>query len=231
MSQKGYEQLEEKLNYRFSDTSTLKRALTHSSFDGDKFNNNQRLEYLGDAVLQLVISDELFKIETLSEGQMTRLRSLIVREGALYAAAKSFGLGNMLILGKGEELSGGRDKPSILADAMEAVFGAIFFDGGMEAAKEAILKLMDGAIESALKAENDMDAKTLLQHICATHFGEDVHYDTILCEGPPHRRTFTVRARVGGRILGTGSGYSKKRGEMEAAHQSIEMLKNEGIGS
>ena len=99
MSQKGYERLQEKLGYRFSDVETLKRALTHSSFDGDKFHNNQRLEYLGDAVLQLIISDELFKVETFSEGQMTRLRSLIVREEALYAAAKEFGLGNMLILG------------------------------------------------------------------------------------------------------------------------------------
>ena len=111
MSQKGYERLQEKLGYRFSDVETLKRALTHSSFDGDKFHNNQRLEYLGDAVLQLIISDELFKVETFSEGQMTRLRSLIVREEALYAAAKEFGLGNMLILGKGEELSGGGTSP------------------------------------------------------------------------------------------------------------------------
>jgi len=174
MSLKGYEILQEKLGYRFSDVSTLKRALTHSSFDGDKFKNNQRLEYLGDAVLQLIISDELFKTESFSEGQMTRLRSLIVREEALYQAAKAFGLGNMLILGKGEELSGGREKSSILADAMEAVIGAVYFDGGMEAAKEAVLLLMDHAIDNALKAESDVDDKTLLQHYCATEFGEDV---------------------------------------------------------
>lgn len=230
MSQKGYERLQEKLGYRFSDVETLKRALTHSSFDGDKFHNNQRLEYLGDAVLQLIISDELFKVETFSEGQMTRLRSLIVREEALYAAAKEFGLGNMLILGKGEELSGGRDKPSILADAMEAVIGAVYFDGGLEAAKEAVLLLMDNAIESALMAETDVDDKTLLQLLCATTFGEDVHYETIASEGPPHRRLFTVLAKVGERKLATGHGYSKKRGEMEAAHRSLALLKEQGIG-
>ena len=113
---------------------------------------------------------------------------------------------------------------------MEAVIGAVYFDGGLEAAKEAVLLLMDNAIESALMAETDVDDKTLLQHLCATTFGEDVHYETIASEGPPHRRLFTVLAKVGERKLATGHGYSKKRGEMEAAHRSLALLKEQGIG-
>ena len=222
------ERLQDKLGYHFRQEETLQQALTHSSFDGDKHKNNQRLEYLGDAVLQLIISDELYRDEDLDEGQMTRLRSLIVRGDALSVAAKEFGLGKMLILGKGEELSGGREKSSILADTMEAVIGAIYVDGGMEMARSCVLQLMKGRIRGALNLPTDVDYKTQLQQLATTHFGMDAKYRLVSSEGPAHERVFTVRAVIGDKEVGVATGHSKKEGEMEAAKKAVSNLKKQG---
>ena len=135
---------------------------------------------------------------------MTRLRSLIVREEALYAAAKEFGLGNMLILGKGEELSGGGTSPPSWLTPWRRSSAPCTLTAVWRPPRRPMLLLMDNAIESALMAETDVDDKTLLQHLCATTFGEDVHYETIASEGPPHRRLFTVSAKAGERKLATG---------------------------
>ncbi|MDL2225345.1 ribonuclease III [Eubacteriales bacterium OttesenSCG-928-M02] len=228
--QRGMQSLQDKLGYHFIKEETLQQALTHSSFDGDKNKNNQRLEFLGDAVLQLIISDELYRDQSLDEGQMTRLRSLIVRGDALYEEAKKFGLGKMLILGKGEELSGGREKSSILADTMEAVIGAIYVDGGMGMARSCVLLLMRHAIKTALGLDTDVDYKTQLQQLSANHFGKDVKYKLVHTEGPAHERVFTVKAMIGNREVGLATGHSKKEGEMQAARKGVALLKKEGIG-
>ena len=221
--------LQRRLGYRFGDCELLQQALTHSSFDGDKHINNQRLEYLGDAVLQLVITDVLYRqCPDMNEGQMTRVRSLIVREEALCHAAQQIGLGSFIVLGKGEEHTGGREKSSILADTMEAVFGALYLDGGMRVARSTITTVLKEAIEiSTASTDENTDYKTRLQHLCAVSLGDDVTYHLMSSKGAPHERVFRIRAMAGKRELAIGEGTSKKNAEMDAAKNSIELLEGE----
>ena len=201
--------------------------------DGNGSVHNERLEFLGDAVLELCVSEKLYReYPELNEGVMTRVRSLSVCEGALHKSAVGFGLGKASEvpdairkgIEDGEEHSGGRSKPSILADAMEAVIGAVFLDGGMGEAKRLVLHAVEGHIERAVRNVNTKDYKTLLQeHVQKQHQG-NVTYDLIDTSGPDHQRVFTLQAVIAGEPKGVGSGGSKQEAGQRAAKATLEGL-------
>ncbi len=217
--------LEQRIGYAFSDPALLKRALTHSSFATGDGRDNERMEFLGDAVLELCVSEELFfRFPSMKEGQMTRNRASVVCEAALFEAAQQIGLGEFLLLGKGEDASGGRNKPSILSDAFEAVICAIFLDGGLEPARRFIhgfvlplLHLGETAFEK--------DYKTRLQELIhAKTPGRQGAYALVRAEGPDHKKVFTMQAVLDGTVLGEGTGNSKQSAGQEAARIALERL-------
>ncbi len=218
--------LEKALDYRFADVSRLQLALTHPSYALQQgLQDNQRLEYLGDAVLQLCVSRRLFDtFPGLSEGQLTRRRALLVCEASLCEAAQRYGLGEALLLDRGEMQTGGRSKPSVLADAMEAVIAAVFLDGGLEATAALIDRMM-GSYDrgDALRT----DYKTTLQEILQAQGHPAPEYRTVGEEGPPHARTFTVHVLLGERLAGEGQGNSKKQAQQQAAQRAIERVHQE----
>ncbi len=225
---KKLEELQETIGYRFKDVLLLNTALTHTSYvkgDGNGSVHNERLEFLGDAVLELCVSEKLYREHPeLNEGVMTRVRSLSVCEGALHKSAEGFALGEYLLLSHGEEHSGGRSKPSILADAMEAVIGAVFLDGGMDEARKLVLHAVEGHMERAVCNVNTKDYKTLLQeHVQKQHQG-NVTYELVEASGPDHRRVFTLRAIVAGEPMGVGSGGSKQEAGQQAAMATLQSL-------
>lgn len=215
------------LCYAFRNDKLLTQALTHPSYAlQHHVPDNQRLEFLGDAVLEICVSRVLYaRYPQMQEGQLTRRRALLVREATLAAAARRLGLGPALLLDHGEELDGGREKPSILADAMEAVLAAVYLDGGMEAAAALVDRMM-GDYEP--EEEEDRDAKSRLQEFLQAA-GETVpRYQIVAEEGPPHARVFTAEVlRADGELLGRGEGVSKKRAEQQAAQQALERLTQE----
>lgn len=216
--------IEEKLGYVFKDKELLKNALIHKSFvDKTKKNyNNERLEFLGDSVLGFVVAEYLYKnYPELPEGELTKIRSLVVCEESLYNVAKSFNLGDAIYLGKGEEMTMGRDRPSILSDATEAIFAAIYLDGGMEEVKKIILSLLKEKIESSVKERDIKDYKTMLQEIIQKDNVFSPKYTLIKEEGPDHNKIFTVSVSVNNNILGTGRGKTKKEAEKNAAKQAL----------
>ena len=222
------EELQQVLEYSFKDVELLNTALTHTSYvkgDGNGSEHNERLEFLGDAVLELCVSEKLYKeYSQLNEGVMTRVRALCVCEGALHRAANKLSLGKYLMLSHGEEHSGGRTKPSILADAVEAVIGAVFLDGGMEQAQKLVLKVTEGSIEQAVQNVNTKDYKTMLQeHVQKKHLG-NVTYELVGTSGPDHMRTFTLQAVIAGEKKGIGSGQSKQEAGQRAAKVTLEEL-------
>ena len=217
------------LGYRFADPALLRLALTHPSFALQKENvenqnqDNQRLEYLGDAVLQLCVSRRLYdKFPHLPEGQLSRRRALLVCEASLCEAARRFGLGEALLLDRGETRTGGRTKPSVLADAMEAVIAAVYLDGGMEAAMGLVDRVIDDYDRSDMLR---LDAKTALQELLQAEGHPAPVYDTVREEGPPHARLFTVRVLLDGVPVGEGQGGSKKQAQQMAAQRALERLK------
>lgn len=217
------EELQEKIGYKFKDTSLLKQALTHSSFSNEqkinKLKNYERLEFLGDAVLELVSSEFLFKENPkLPEGELTKLRASMVCEPALAYCAKDIDLGSYILLGKGEEATGGRQRDSITSDVMEAVIGAIFLDGGIEAAKKHILKFILSDLDNK---KLFYDSKTILQEMVQKEAGETLHYELLSETGPDHDKTFSVVAKVGDKVVGSGAGRTKKAAEQNAAYQAI----------
>lgn len=216
-----YSRLESALGYHFSDIHMLKMALTHPSYALQQHTkDNQRLEFLGDAVLELCVSRRIYEYHPeMKEGQLTRLRALLVRESSLAAAAARLDLGAYLRLDHGEQVSGGREKPSILADAMEAVIAAVYLDGGFDAAAA----LVDRALVSYdAPAQEGRDAKSTLQELMQSRGETAPHYVIVSEEGPPHARMFTARAVAqDGRVLGQGVGVSKKRAEQEAAGEAL----------
>ncbi|BCJ95109.1 ribonuclease 3 [Anaerocolumna cellulosilytica] len=214
---------EDIIDYRFRDRKILKHALTHSSYANEKrmnkLDNNERLEFLGDAVLELVTSEYLFqKNSKMPEGDLTKLRARLVCEQTLAACARDIRVGTFLLLGKGEAATGGRDRLSILSDAMEAIIGAIYLDGGFTNAKEFICKYILSDVENK---KLFFDSKTILQEIVQSEFKEQLSYELIKEEGPDHNKQFTVVALVNDLELGVGVGKTKKAAEQEAAYQSI----------
>lgn len=216
-------ELEEKIRYRFRDRRLLRQALTHSSYANEqrinKFEDYERLEFLGDAVLELVSSDFLFREEKdMAEGQLTRKRSSMVCEPALAFCARDIALEQYILLGKGEEATGGRGRDSIVSDVMEAVIGAIYLDSGIEEASGFIHRFILSDLEHK---QLFYDAKTILQESVQQESKETIHYELLKEEGPEHEKTFLVEVLVGDKKLGTGSGHSKKAAEQQAAYQAL----------
>lgn len=220
--------LEAKLTYTFADRSLLETALTHTSFvkgDGRKQTHNERLEFLGDAVLELCVSEHLYRDRPdMQEGAMTRHRARLVCEKALYSAAVALGVPVCLRLGNGEELTGGRDKPSIVSDALEAVLGAVYLDGGLEAARRVIVEVVIRLLEDARVDETDKDYKTRLQeHVQKGHIGA-LSYECRDTAGPEHQKIFTICAVLSGEVIGTGEGTNKQNAGQEAAKDALVRL-------
>lgn len=219
--------LEQKLNYSFRDPALLKTALTHSSYANENRRQelvcNERLEFLGDAVLGLTVAAWLYRTyPRLPEGRMTKMRAELVCEQSLAGAAEELQLGAYLRLGHGEELSGGRTRPSILADAVEAIIAAVYLDGGDAAA--LIHRLILNPAQAQLHPAAT-DYKTALQELVQKHTGSKIVYILTGESGPDHNKTFTVVVHVNGEMRGAGTGHSKKEAEQAAARQALEALK------
>jgi ribonuclease III len=218
--------LERSLGVRFADTTLRDLALTHRSFafEHELEVNNERLEFLGDAVLGLVVTGLAFReFPDLSEGELAKLRAAIVNMGALADVARDLGLGQFIRLGKGEEMSGGRDKSSILADALEAVFGALYLDLGLDAARRVIVRLLRPRMVAYVRGEGGRDYKTILQELASQDLRALPEY-RIAERGPDHRKEFTATVYLDGRAYGTGTGRSKKEAEQQAAHEAYVKL-------
>lgn len=223
------ESLEKKLGYRFRDRSLLAEALSHSSYANEhrtgRLRSNERLEFLGDAVLGFVTAEYLFaRHPEAPEGDLTRIRAALVCEQTLYEAAQRLDLGRYLKLGRGEEAGGGRMRTSILADAMEAVFAAVYLDGGMEEAGPLIHRcLLDVQRESVVE-EKRRDYKTALQELVQRQADQVLSYRMAGEQGPDHDKTFQAEVLLNGEILGGGSGHSKKEAEQAAAKAALAAL-------
>ncbi len=219
-------ELEAKIGYTFKDISLLHRAMTHSSYSGGKNNDcNERLEFLGDSVLQITSSLFLFTNMTSEpEGGLTKLRASLVCENSLYNFAKKIDLGKYILLGKGEEMTGGRDRRSILSDAFEALIAAIFLDGGMDEASKFILGFMPSV--DALKSGKIRlgDYKTVLQEIIQQNPEERVRYEVDEEEDDQRGYVFHADVTLNGQVIGSGSGHSKKEAEQAAAKEAIELM-------
>ena len=225
---KGHiENLEQRIGYSFKDKTLLRQALMHSSYTNEhhlhKENCNERLEFLGDAVLELSSSEYLFKLyPDKPEGELTKLRASLVCEPALALSSRQIGLGEYLLMGKGEELTGGRERPSIVSDAVEALIGAIYLDGGFASAKEFILRYMLNDIENK---QLFYDSKTILQEMVQSQYEESLSYKLLREEGPDHNKSYEVQVLLGTSVLGKGRGRTKKAAEQEAAYQGILSLR------
>lgn len=221
------EKFEEILNYKFKDRNLLVQALSHSSYANEKKKSrvsNERLEFLGDSVLSIVVSQYLFEHLThIAEGELTKLRASLVCEKSLYLFAKQIHLGDFILLGKGEENTGGRERTSILADAFEAVIAAIFLDGGLEAASKHILRFIPEDIQR-LKKPAFSDFKTILQEIVQKNPEEKAEYVLAGEEGPDHDKRFVVEVHLNSNVIGEGIGKSKKEAEQMAAKQALELM-------
>ena len=217
-------EFEEIIGYEFKNPALLGEALTHSSYVNGKHNSNERLEFLGDSVLSVVVSKYLFLSLDVPEGKLTKIRSKLVCEDSLYEFAKKIRLGENIKLGKGEENTGGRDRRSILADAFEALIAAIYLDGGLEAAREFIMPFMP-SIET-IKSGKLMfgDYKTILQEIIQKNPEERVVYEISEEHGAAHNKTFTANVLLNGQVIGSGSGGSKKEAEQAAAKEAIKLM-------
>lgn len=221
--------LEKKINYTFKDFSLLKQAMMHSSYTNEmhlpKYRCNERLEFLGDAVLELVSSEYLFRESPhIPEGELTKTRASMVCEPSLALCARDIGLGNYLLLGKGEEATGGRHRDSVTSDAMEALIGAVYLDGGFTSAKEFILRFVLTDLENK---KLFYDSKTILQEIVQAKKNGEISYRLIGEEGPDHNKSFHVEVMIGNRVFGEGSGRTKKAAEQQAAYQAILRLRKQ----
>ncbi len=224
-----FQEIESKLNYSFKEKNYLLRALTHSSYSNEnkkeKLKNNERLEFLGDSVLGLIISEYLFShYSNLEEGQLTKIRAKIVCEASLGEASRNLKLGEYMLFGRGEELTGGRERTSILSDAFEALIAAIFLDGGMASARNFVLKSLEAVIEDAVQGKLFIDYKTRLQEVIQVQKGNRIKYDIVKEEGPDHAKIFYTEVRLNDMIIGVGSGHSKKESEQEAAKEGLKRL-------
>ncbi len=216
--------LEQKIGYIFKDKNLLKTALTHTSFANEAKGHtihNERLEFLGDSVLQVVTADYLFLNKNMSEGDLTRTRAKLVCEGALFGFAQNINLGDYVLLGKGEELCGGRNRPSIMADAFEALIAAIYLDGGIESAKMFILPFFNSA--EVLK-DKDTDYKTKLQEIVQQNRTEKLSYCVVKETGPDHNKQFEVHVLLNSNCIGKGTAGSKKLAEQLAAKEALALM-------
>lgn len=221
--------LQERIGYSFKDKKLLRHALTHSSYANErrmpKSKNNERLEFLGDAVLELVTSEFLFhNRKSMAEGEMTKMRASIVCEPTLDFCAREIQLGDFLLLGKGEESTGGRERASIVSDAMEAVIGAIYLDGGFANAKEFIEKFVLSDLEHK---QLFFDSKTILQEMVQSMEEQELAYNLVGEEGPDHDKRFIVEVVIGKEKVFRGKGRTKKAAEQQAAYKALKELKKQ----
>ncbi len=217
------------IEYKFQDTGLLETAMTHSSYAnehrGNHIHHNERLEFLGDSVLGFVTADYLFThFPELPEGELTKLRAAVVCEGALCEIAKELGIQDEIRLGHGEETSGGRKRPSILADATEALLGAIYMDGGIVPAREFVLGFIPRRIDAAIEGGSYKDYKTMLQEIVQKNKQETLEYRLAGQSGPDHNKRFTMELLINANVFASGTGKSKKEAEQLAAKKALELM-------
>lgn len=221
-------ELARELGISFKDTGLLQQAMYHRSYlneAAEEVESNERMEFLGDAVLGLVVSEKLYRdYPGLSEGHLSQLRAILVRWDALARVATRIGLGDYLVLGRGEEMSGGRTRPSNLAGALEALIGAAFLDSGLANARKLVLKLLKPDFEAIAAQGVTADSKSELQHLAQTRWHQIPEYRLISSEGPDHAKLFTVEVLVGNQVVGQGQGRNKKQAELNAARQALETL-------
>lgn len=225
---RNLQELEERIGYRFSDKNLMTQAMTHSSYANEhrlnKLECNERLEFLGDSVLEVISSDCLYhKYPENPEGDLTKIRASIVCEPTLAYCAEDIRLGEYLLLGRGEEATGGRGRASIVSDAMEALIGAIYLDGGFANAKEFILRFIMNDLEHK---QLFYDSKTILQEIVQSKTDEPLSYELLREEGPDHNKVFESQVLIGKEVIGQGTGRTKKAAEQVAAYHGILSLKN-----
>ncbi len=225
-------EFQKKTGYTFRQEGLLRQALTHSSYANEKhlkkLSDNERLEFLGDAVLEIITSEYLYHAHRdLPEGELTKMRASIVCEQTLAFCTRKLDLGKYLFLGKGENQTGGRQRKSILSDAFEAVIGAIYLDGGFANAKEFIHRYVLDDLEHM---QLFYDSKTILQEIVQAEYNGELEYYMVAQEGPDHDKRFIMEAKIGDKTLGRGEGHTKKAAEQEAAYQAILKLKHKDGG-
>lgn len=221
-----FKAFEDKIGYTFKNKELIHEALAHSSYANEtrECRSNERLEFLGDSVLSIIVSEHLFThFRHLPEGELTKIRASLVCEKALFKFAQKIDLGSFILLGKGEENTGGRERPSIVSDAFEAVIAAVYLDGGMEEARKYVL----GFIPDDLNVKSGSalnDYKTLLQEVIQCNPEEKVEYVLVGQSGPDHDRRFTVEVCLNGSVIGKGEGHSKKQAEQMAAHEALSLM-------
>ncbi|MBQ8682517.1 MAG: ribonuclease III [Selenomonadales bacterium] len=225
-------QLSDKMGIVFEQIGLLHKALTHTSYANEfkmyTIEHNERLEFLGDAILDAIISDELFRrYPQLPEGELTKARAAIVCEGSLADSAQSLGIGSYLLLGRGENASGGRERASILADAFEAVIGAIYVDSNIENCRTFILKYLGTDLEKINFGHYSRDYKTLLQEVVQKKPDQHIRYQLENETGPDHKKEFTISVAINGEKFGIGVGKSKKEAEQKAAQEALQKLNEE----
>ena len=226
---KRLRELEQKIGYKFRDFSLLERAMMHSSYTNErhlpKYQCNERLEFLGDAVLELVSSEFLFKgSPKMPEGELTKTRASMVCEPSLALCARDIDLGSYLLLGKGEEATGGRMRDSVTSDAMEALIGAVYLDGGFTSAKEFIHRFVLTDLEDK---KLFYDSKTILQEMVQAEKMGEITYRLVGTEGPDHNKSFHTEVLIGYKVSGKGAGRSKKASEQQAAYEAILRLRRQ----
>ncbi len=224
--QTAVKQFQEKIGYQFKDESLLFEALSHSSYANENKktrNSNERLEFLGDSVLSIVVSDHIFEhYKHLPEGELTKMRASLVCEKALFEFSKKIDLGSYIFLGKGEEITGGRTRPSIVSDAFEAVIAAIYLDGGMEVVSKYILSFLPENITPDISVFHDY--KTALQEVIQRNPEEKIEYHLKGESGPDHNKQFTVQVLLNSNVIGEGTGRSKKTAEQLAAKEALSLM-------
>ncbi len=220
-------QLQENLGYKFNNITLLENAITHSSYANEAhtpYGSNERLEFLGDAVLSVIVADYIYKnFGKLPEGELTKLRASLVCEKSLCSFSKQLGVGEYLKLGKGESANGGAQRPSILADAFEAILAAVYLDGGMDDARKIVMRFV---LDELKHTDNEVfkDYKTCLQEVIQRNPEERLSYVLIAESGPDHDKRFTVEVHLNSNVLGTGIGKSKKLAEQAAAKEALQLM-------
>ena len=221
------EKLENEIKYTFKNKELLKKALTHTSYANEKrIESNEKLEFLGDSILEFISSKYLYSnYPSLKEGEMTKVRATVVCEKSLYKIAKKHNFSEFLYLGKSEQLTGGKNRPAILADSVEAIIAAMYLDGGLKEVEKFIINNLKEEIEIATKHVGDRDYKTVLQEKLQEHGDVKIVYEITKEEGPDHDKSFEAQVSLNGKVLAKGKGKSKKDAHMQAAKKALENMK------
>ena len=221
------EDLEKEIGYTFKQKELLKKALTHTSYAYEKkVDSNEKLEFLGDSILEFISSKYLYQnYPNLKEGEMTKVRATVVCEKSLHKIAQKHNFSDFLYLGKSEQVTGGKNRPAILADSVEAVIAAMYIDGGLDKAEKFIIENLKDEIEIATKHVGDKDYKTVLQEKLQEHGDVKIEYEITKEIGPDHNKSFEAQVSLNGKVLAKGKGKSKKEAHMEAAKKALENMK------